>query len=118
MRLARLSYRPRKLLHLILRSAHRSRACPTSAIKKRRNRQQPISMRASRRMATGTAAQAAILRDAPQRCGAPQDEVRDLRRAPGRYETSSSPPQINLDHPVVLRDLINRALRDDRTLVQ
>src|SRR5712692_8240173 len=32
-------------------------------------------LRASRRMATGTAEQAAILRDAPQRCGAPQDEV-------------------------------------------
>src|SRR5262245_33682904 len=32
-------------------------------------------LRASRRMATGTAERAAILRDAPQRCGAPQDEV-------------------------------------------
>src|SRR5882672_3958938 len=29
-----------------------------------------------------------------------------------------SPPQINLDHPLILRDLIDRALRDDRTLVQ
>src|SRR6267143_2827587 len=38
-------------LSLVLRSAHRSRACPTSAIKKCRNRQQPISMRALRRMA-------------------------------------------------------------------
>src|SRR6266481_8092368 len=32
-------------------------------------------------MATGTAEQVAILRDAPQRCGAPQDEVR-RRHAP------------------------------------
>src|SRR5260370_15443492 len=75
-------------------------------------------MRASRRMATGTAEQAAILRDAPQRCGAPQDEVRDLWRTPVRDETPSSPPQINLDHPLVLRDLIDRALRDDGALVQ
>src|SRR6266849_11117860 len=75
-------------------------------------------LRASRRMAPGTAEQAAILRDAPQRCGAPQDEVRDLWCALGRHETPSSSPQIHLDHPLVLRDLIYRALRDDRTLVQ
>src|SRR5215831_17951405 len=32
-------------------------------------------------MATGAAEQAAILRDAPQRCGAPQDEVRSSHSA-------------------------------------
>src|SRR5260370_13773959 len=73
---------------------------------------------ASRRMATGTAEQAAILRDAPQRCGAPQDEGGDLWRAPVRHETPSSSPQINLDHPLILRDLIYRALGDDGALVQ
>jgi hypothetical protein len=35
-------------------------------------------LRASRRMAAGTAEQAAILRDAPLRCGAPQDEVGNI----------------------------------------
>src|SRR5260221_9823028 len=47
-------------------------------------------LRASRRMATGTAEQAAILRDAPLRCGAPQDEVkffcdREFRRPVGHF---------------------------------
>src|SRR5260370_10045914 len=51
-------------------AAHRSRACPTSATLKCRNRQQPISMRGrpdaleGRRMAAGTISLAAVLRDA------------------------------------------------------
>src|SRR5260221_3408079 len=45
-------------------------------------------LRASRRMATGTAEQVAILRDAPQRCGAPQDEVRVISHVQRHLATS------------------------------
>src|SRR5260370_274395 len=65
--------------------AHRSRACPTSATLKCRNRQQPISMRGrpealeGRRMAAGTISLAAVLRDArilrQAQERAPQDEA-------------------------------------------
>src|SRR5882762_2013614 len=54
-------------------AAHRSRACPTSATLKCRNRQQPISMRGrpeapeGRRIAAGTIWRVAVLRDARNR---------------------------------------------------
>src|SRR5258707_10371943 len=66
-------------------AAHRSRACPTSATLKCRNRQQPISMRGrpealeGRRMAAGTISLVAVLRDArilrQAQERAPQDEA-------------------------------------------